>query len=51
MAEALEARSPDANIHELMGSRGRYDIMERGKAAMATEVIRRMRLYNPGIPA
>ena len=49
MMKALKGRTAGAGIHELMGSRRGQDVMEQGKARMREEVIRRMRVYNPGL--
>jgi len=43
--EALADLPPQANVHEVVGSRKGGDFLGRGKARMRTEVLRRMAVY------
>jgi ketose-bisphosphate aldolase len=49
LTEAVRNLPPQANAHQVMGSRKEVDVLQQGKARMRAEVARRIRLLRPNM--
>jgi ketose-bisphosphate aldolase len=49
LREAVADLPPQLAIHQVMGSRKKDDVLQQGKLRMKEEVVRRIRLMQPGI--
>ncbi len=51
VTEAIQTLPSQVSFQQVMGSRKQADVLQQGKARMKEEVVRRIRLMNPGMPA